>query len=145
MSSVRKNILDAVKTALEGISGVGKVSFSLQQWETLKPQDFPACFPIDGDAVYSRSAYPHATSEDMETEMEVVVTGYVYDKNNDLVTKRTDHIAEIEKALTGNSALDALIMDITPVSLTTDKGVIDNYGIFDFTFKVEFQYNHLIP
>ncbi len=143
--SVRKTILDAVVTALEGISGIGKISTELKHWEELKPKDFPAAFPIDGDTDLERSAYAHATSEDMEAALEIIVTGYVYDRNNSLTTKRTNHIRAIELALTGDSALAALVLDCVPVKITTDKGMIENYSIFDYTFLVTYQYNHNSP
>ena len=143
--SVRKDILDAVVAALATIDGIGLVSTKLKTIEQLRPQDFPALFPIDGDAEYTRLAYKHDTAADMECELEIIVTGAVYDNLGDLDAARTELIADVETTLTGNAALALLVQSVTPVSIGTDAGIKERYSAFDFRFQIVYSYNHNTP
>lgn len=137
--SRRKQVLDAVMEVLKAIPGIGKVSTRIEAHDALKPGDFPALFPIDGDAQYSRLAFADEGAV-MECELTVVVTGYVFDARNELAKKRTDLIAAVEVALTADPTLGGVVRDVMPDRLTSDNGVLSNYSIFDFAFRVEYEY-----
>ena len=143
--STRKQVLDAAETALSGISGIGSVSQNLRSWDELQPKDFPALFLIDAGAEYERNTFEHATLNDMHCDLTVDVYGYVYSNVRSTASARTALISDVEKALTTNAALLALVQDVMPVSLETDTGAMDKYSIFRFTFNISYGYNHSTP
>jgi len=58
---------------------------------------------------------------------------------------RNTLMVDIEKALTGSTAIDDLVKDITPQERGTDRGYSDGIGWTNGVFRVLYHYNHLRP
>jgi len=147
--SVRSVIYDAMVTALEASTGINLVTKDLKIWWELTPDDYPAVCIVDADAVLERFAYLHPTLEDMEANVQFDIKGWVKDytgQSTTLDANRAELISDIETSLTGDAALDALTLDVVPGLVQTDKGADDdNRSWIDFTFNVNYIYNHLAP
>ena len=148
-TSIRQQIMSAVTTALTAIvagatyvSTVAQVSESLPEGpvEHIDPKDVPACFPIDADELRS-PALVGDDEDNMEGRLTVLVTCVVYSATNSTRQARNDLMRDVEKALLNDSSLAALILDIEPARVTTDKGVIPNFSVWDQEFLVSYRYN----
>jgi len=146
--SVRKTIMDAVIAALNAIdagddfvSTVAHVSESLpKSISKIDISKMPACFPIDADEV-RRSRTIGSGTDDMESELTVIVTCVVWDLNDSTRQARTDLMRDVEKSLLNNTSLAALIEWIEPGRITTDKGQIPNYSVWDQEFTIQYVYS----
>lgn len=143
--SKRKQVLDAIVTALEGISSVKTVTQNYKDTWDNAPHKFPIVIVQDETTEIERFAFLSSSGYDMRAEIEVSCTCYVHDMNNSLATKRTELASLVESTLVADTALAALVFNIEPVRIETDNGSIDNYSIFDVVFKVEYLYNHASP
>ena len=144
--SKRMQVMDAVLSALSNISTILYVSERLQHWEELDASKFPACFPIDGDELKEPHVIFESADEDMHSTLTLLLTCYVYDADGATRQARCDMIKVIEEEFAVRaSALNALVVSILPTRVTTDRGTIDNYSIFDCEYAVEYLYNHTSP
>jgi len=145
VASNRKTIIDAVVSACAGISGVKDASQEFKVWWNLLPHQYPRIIVMAEETDLERFAYLSSTDNDMQATMNITVTGYVFDEHNDLATKRTDLIKDIETAVVGDSTLSGLVLSVTPGSIRRDNGGLDNYSICDVDFEIEYLYNHASP
>lgn len=146
--TTRKQVYDAAVAALTASTGIKYVTTKLDAWWDWSPSRYPGVCVIDGSEDKNRFAYMWASTTDagdMESKLELVVHGYCFDPNNSLDTKRSELIKDIEKALTASTALDALTLDVTPVNVETDEGVIENYSLVKCRYQVRYLYNHAYP
>lgn len=145
MASQRKQILDAVTTALNASTGIVYVSNYRQPWWDLKPNNFPAVCILETDENKKRFAYIHPSAEDMYSELVLTVLGYQFDENNDLSTKRTNLIQDIEYAIQGSTGVKDVTKDIINTKVETDNGLVDNYAIVHCRYVAKYVYNHAAP
>jgi len=150
-NSVRHQIMDAVLTALEGITkangyetNVKLVSEQLEDHEQVPKSDFPALFPIDADESREVVEMPDTSSLDIEAELKVIVTGMVFDRTNKTRQQRTDLLRDVEKAMINDSSLSALILYIEPGEVLTDHGSIPNFSIWDQSYQVTYRYSSVL-
>lgn len=147
--TVRKQVYDAAATALGSSTGIKYVTRRLDAWWDWQPSRYPGVCVIDGSEDKNRFSFmvgsTTSSPADMESKMELVVHGYCFDPNNNLDTKRSELIKDIEKALTASTALDDLTLDVTPVNVETDEGVIENYSLVKCRYLVRYLYNHAYP
>jgi len=149
--SIRRQILSATVTALRGITkangyqtDVKYVSETYTGYETVSKSKLPACFPIDTDEERSWEALEDTSTTDMRAELTILVTSVVHDPQNVTRLQRTNLLRDVEKALLNNAALGALIHEIEPQSVVTDKGTIPNFSIFDQEFIITYFYNSAV-
>jgi len=146
--SVRKDIMDAVITALEAVdagevytSTIALVSESLpMSVEQIDANDLPACFPIDADEMRSSMTIGSGTL-DMQADLTVVITCVVYDQMDQTRQARTDLMRDVEKTMLNNTSLAALVQWVEPGRITTDKGEIPNYSVWDQEFTIRYLYS----
>jgi len=146
--SVRKQIMDAVIAALNAVdagatyvSTIAHVSESLpKSIEQIDKSKLPACFPIDADET-RRSRTIGSGTDDMESELVVICTCVVWDQNDSTRQARTDLMRDVEKTLLNDTSLAALIEWIEPGRITTDKGQIPNYSVWDQEFTIQYVYS----
>lgn len=143
MSSLRQQIMDAVLTVLANIDGVNLVSEDIKHYEELDHNEFPALFPIDTDETKEPYVLYDSSTENMRSQLTVIVTGMVRSITNDTRQARCDMIQAVEVALcyTG-SALINLTQLVVPKRVVTDKGTIDGYSIWDQEFEITYLYNY---
>jgi hypothetical protein len=138
--SERHKIMDAVIAALRGVSGMATVSEEFKGYDELESKDFPACFPIDANEEHEQFAI--GSGEDtMVARLTLLVTAYVHSPIGDTRRLRTDMLRDINKALLNDTNLAALILDIQPVSVQTDQGIIENYSLWNQEFEITYLYN----
>ncbi len=133
--------MDASIAALEGITVLKLVSEQLQAYDQIDKKDLPAAFPIDGDERKSYAQINIGSTDNIEAELELMVTCVVFDRFDVTRQKRTDLIRLVEKALMNDTALLALILFIEPVNVVTDKGTIPNFSVWDQTFTITYRYS----
>lgn len=148
MASVRHQIMDAVIAALKAITvkngyqtNVASVSEQIKSYDQIKDKDLPALFPIDTNENRRWFALQEQSANDMQSELEVLITGVVYDAHNDTRLKRTNLLMDVEKALLNDATLKALILFSEPQRIVTDEGNIPNFSIFDYTIRITYSYD----
>lgn len=148
-NSKRHLIVDQVLSALTAITVAGgyqtdvaHVSESIKHWEEIDQDNFPACFPIDGDAMREPRVIFESAGDDMRSVLTVIVTSMVFSSTNDTRLARTNLMRDVEKALVTHAGLIALIHDINPGRIVTDRGTIVNYSVWDQEFEIEYFYPH---
>jgi len=148
-NSIRQQIMSAVVIALDAIvagstyvTTVAHVSESLPEGpiEHIDLSKIPACFPIDADEDRGPSLVGEADGN-MEGRLTVLITCAVYSATNSTRQARNDLMRDVEKALMNDSSLDALTLDVEPMRVVTDKGVIPNFSVWDQEFLVTYRYN----
>lgn len=148
--SKRQTIMDSIVSALNVVSSLW-VSETLVHWEEVEKKRFPiCCFPIDHDEARTPMAlYGMAGDSDAKAVLAFTVTCYCYKADNDgtkLRKLRTDLIRDVEAALQTGTTLWAIsgLLDIRPMRVVTDRGVVKNYSIFDYEFEADYLYGHEI-
>ena len=145
--SKRKQVLDAIVTALSASTGINKAGQNVESWWEWDITNFPGVTLIDYNTEIERIAYSSTDTDvdDMEARMEIVCRGFVHDMNNVLASKRTTLIKEIETVLVSSTGIAAKVKDVEILGIETDLGYIDNFSIFDSKFEVVYHFNHLQP
>lgn len=148
-NSVRQNVMIGVVSALTGIttargyqSSVGTVSENIQGYTEVKPNEFPALFPIDTGEAKEEFTFPGTASNNMQSRLTVLVTSYLFARGGVSSGTRCDLLRDIEKAMLNATAITTVsgILDIRPIRVTTDQGTLDNYSIHDQEFEVWYTY-----
>lgn len=142
MAVKRDQIMDAVVSALVSIETVQHVSESLEHWEDVPTGKMPACFPVDADETREPRAIFGGTVEDMQATLTLVVTCMIYDQQNDTRADRNSLMQTIEATLVADAGLAAIVHQILPTRITTDRGLIRNYSIWDQEFEIKYYYAH---
>lgn len=146
MSTNQKQILDAIETALESVSGVNKVTQDFDAWNKADPQDYSTLYIHGKKPEVERLAYSHPTSDDMRAMMDVIIEGNIYERYESDTAATLDLLMKnVETAIIGSSTLDSLVVDITLSEDEFVSSVADRYGLFSATYVVEYYYNHLSP
>ncbi len=149
----RKQIYDAIQAALIASTGVNHVTIDVDaapfSWTDDK---YPAVRIYDGDGLITRLSFPGPPSvDDMECNITFEYEGYVNKINTEtsstdsIDTKRNHLMNDIEKSLTQDATIAALVKDITAQELGTDRGYSKGIGWTNGIFKVMYHYNHLDP
>jgi len=145
----RKAIYDSVVLALNDSTSINYVTIDIAEnaWN-FKDNKFPAVRMIDGEESITRLAYPDDVTDDMESELPLEFVGYVKKNISQAATidyLRNELMVSVESALTGSTAIDDLVKDITPQERGTDRGYSDGIGWTNGVFRVLYHYNHLNP
>ena len=142
----RKAIYDACIGALNDSTSINYVTIDIAEnaWN-FKYNMFPAVRIIDGEENITRLAFPDDVTDDMESELPLEFVGYVIKGKGSIDLRRNALMVDIEKALTGSTAIDDLVKDITPQERGTDRGYSDGVGWTNGVFRVLYHYNHLDP
>ena len=80
----------------------------------------------------------------MQSKMRVNVIGYAFDMTNNLGTKRSDLIGNIEKVVANSTAVTDLVEDIVLEKVQTDKGELENFSVINCEFGLDYLYNKSI-
>ena len=143
--SSRSTVIDAIVTALEGVSDIKTVTREYISWWDSPAHKFPVVIVRDLNTALDRHAFLDSSANDMEAVIEIACTGVVHDMNNVVAAKRDALIEDIEQTLVGNATLEGLTINVEPKRIETDNGDLDNYSIFDVVFDVDYLYNHASP
>jgi len=144
--STQKSILDAIETALEGITGVNKVTQQFEVWNQADPQDYSTLYIHAKKPEAERIAYLHPTSDDMMATMDVIVEGSTYSQYESQIASVLDTLmVNVEKAIIGSTTVNDLVIDITLNEDEFMSSVSERYGLFSATYVVEYYYNHNSP
>jgi hypothetical protein len=133
---MREQILDAIKTALGASTGIAYVTDKREAWQDWAQNRYPGVCILTGEEQDSRFCY--SGTDNLLCTMPVEVIGCVFDKANNLGTKRSDLIGAIEKAIVGSTVLAGLIRDVQLSRVHTDQGIQDNYSVVSCTFNIEY-------
>ena len=146
--SVRHQIMDAVIAALNGITtasgyqtDVALVSEQVMSYDQIPPKHLPALFPIDTNEDRQWFALAEQSENDIQAELDILITAVVYDKQNVTRLKRTNLLRDVEKALLNDADLKALILYAEPQRVETDEGNIPDFSIFDYTIRITYTYD----
>jgi len=144
--SKQRQIIDALITPLEAITGVNLVTEDLAVWNNGDPNSYNMLLISPSKPEVERFAFIHPTSEDMHGVLEITIEGTTYSQYaSDTKTVLDALMVSVEKAIVGSATLNALVIDIM---LQNDEYVFDisdNYGLFSAVYTVEYLYNHLAP
>lgn len=145
--SERQGVYDAVVAALGASTGINYVTRDSEQWWDWNSDRFPGVRAIDQTEELKPLGYWGSTAvDDMEAVITVSVSGYVQDlTNQDLVGKRSELIANIQKTMLTSTGIKDVVGDVWPIGVETDEGVLDNFAWCECTFKVRYFYNHAAP
>ena len=144
--SRQRDIVNALITALQGVSGVNKVTQDFKAWSTADPQSLSTLYVNPKKPEVDRMAFLHPTSEDMMANMEIIIEGTVYSQYETDVFEKLDLLMKnVEIAIVTDSSLDGLTIDIYLESDEYVTDVQERFGIFTATYVVGYCYNHLSP
>jgi len=138
-------VLGMISKANGYLTDVNYVSETLdiKHPEELDKNKFPALFPIDGDELKEAFALFGSEGDDMQSTMELVVTGMIHEPSGKTASPRSNLIKDVEKALVMDDELTALLMErISPTRVVTDKGFFGLYSVFDMVFELTYIYDH---
>lgn len=144
--SERSQIVDGVLSALAVVSTL-HVSETLLHWEEVPKQYYPiAAYVTDHNENWeSWSLFGGDAHDDVKATLMLTVTCYCYRSDNsgrELRRLRTDLIRDVSAALEAGTTLMSLALDLRPMRVVSDQGVIKNYSIFDYEFEVDYLYEH---
>jgi len=146
--SERSQIVDGIISALTAVSSLW-ISETLQHWEETPKSHYPiAAYVTDHDEHWEPFAvYGGDEHDDVKATLFFTVTCYCYRSDNDgreLRRLRTDLIRDINAALEGGTTLMGLVLDLRPMRIVSDQGIVKNYSIFDMEFEADYLYAHAI-
>jgi hypothetical protein len=122
-------------------STIGSVSETLSQYDQIPDKDLPALMVIDADERRRWESMAASSTQDMRGELSIVVSCVVFDKDNSTRSARLALMKDVEMCLMNDATLGALILDIAPTDIVTDKGTVPNYSIWDQSFMIRYFYN----
>jgi len=130
--SIRVSIKDAIVTQLLTISGIKIVSERLQMPEDLGAGDFPALMVVMGAETKKDHDVGH-----LICEMEAIITGYVKD-DADPTGALDTLMASVETKMCADRFWAGKAINTIPSNLITDKGTLEPFAIFDFSFRITY-------
>jgi hypothetical protein len=133
--------LGEIKAGSTFSSTVAWVSETLTQHDQIPEKNLPAVMPIDADEVRGWESLAGTSTKDLRGELTLIISCVVYDRENATRTKRLALMRDVEKCLMNDTTLGALILDIEPQRVVTDKGTIPNYSVWDHEFLIRYFYN----
>lgn len=140
--SIRNDILASIVTALQGISVIGgynldvsTIGTRLEDPESLSSDKFPALFVTDTD-----EQKQDADVNGVRCKLQIVISGYVKQANDqeDVQENVRKLLADVEKSICADRFRGNLAINTMPRTIKTDHGLLLPYGLFDFTFEVEY-------
>lgn len=145
--SSRSAIYDALVTALSSSTEFAYVARKRENWWDWSHNKFPGLCVLDSDEKKRRFAYPGASTSygDMYSEIDFTIDGYERDITNTLDAKRSSLIQQIETVITKSTGVRDLVLDIFPVTVKTDDGMLENFTVTESVFRVKYLYNHSAP
>lgn len=138
--STRENIIANVVTVLGAIATSGgynnnlsgRVHRALKHWDECS--EFPQVFVVDG-----RENKKFLTNLEATAELEIIIRAYEYHVSD--ASERLNKLLEdVEKALCADTARGGYAVMTEPVSVETDEGWLTPHGIFEFRWKVTYDY-----
>ncbi len=138
-------VLEKITIANGFLTDVNYVSETLdiEHPEKLDKNKFPALFPVDGDEVKEAFAIFGGAGDDMQSTIELIVTGMIYERTGATALQRSNLIKDVEKAIVMDDELTALLLERpSPTKVITDKGFFGNYSLFDMIFEMTYVYDH---
>lgn len=147
--AIRESILSNIVTTLKTMSivngynyDVGLVTREQFNWNTLLPKDFPAALVVwrreDKDATGLEGQHILA-------DMTVVIRGVVNVPKDELETALNNFLNDIERAMCADSDRGNLAEYTEPLSITVYQTELIEFALFDFEFRVEYQYLYGSP
>src|SRR5690349_7229653 len=127
-NSIRQQILDAVTSALTASTGIATVNTSQQVYWEIPEAACPQVYVVDDVEIKERMSFLHPTLEDMQSTLNLLIVGNVFDIGNDTATKSANLIRDVELAIQGSTAVNDLTQDTRMVSVQTDAGIQENFG-----------------
>jgi len=144
--TIKKQIIDALITALEGITGIGKVTQDEREYTTYSVDDYPALLVQSSKPSVDRLSFPHPTADDMEAEIEIQIEGIIHNITTSDIAGDADALKQdVEQAIVGDASLGALVKDIYIISDDNIADLDQNYGIFLAVYTAVYHYNHNTP
>jgi hypothetical protein len=143
--TLRQQILAAIKAALQAETSIQYVTEKKEQWWDWGQNKYPGICIVVGAEEDMRFCFSGTTDlDDMQSKMRVNVIGYVFDKTNNLATKRSALISAIETAVSNDTTVTGLVGDIVLNKVQTDKGELENFSVVNCEFGLDYLYNKVI-
>ncbi len=145
---ILSKVIEVLQTISKANGYLTDVQYVSETLDIKHPQEldknkFPALFPVDGDEVKEAFALFGGTGDDMQSTIELIVTGMIYDNTGATALARSNLIKDVEKAIVMDEELTALLMErASPTRVVTDKGYFGNYSLFDMVFEMVYIYDH---
>lgn len=148
--SIRGDIIDNIKTTLEGITvvnGYNQTVVLVEDSELKAPEDltveqFPALFIIDGDETKKAGDV-----DSVECNIEIIISGYIRRSldTDDLQTLRRNLQNDVEKVLMVDETRGGKAISTQCTRIITDKMIYDAYTIFDMYLNINYYHNRNNP
>jgi hypothetical protein len=146
--AIRENILSNVVTTLKTITiangynnDIGLVSREPFDWNNILPKDFPAALVVwkkeDKDATGLQGQHILA-------DMTVTIRGVVW-AAQELETALNNFLNDVEKAMCVDTDRGGYGEYTEPLTITVFQTELISYAIFDFDFRVVYQYLYGSP
>ena len=144
--SRRDSIIENIKTELAKITVANGYNntVALIDENLINPEDiavFPALIVLDSDETKNDGSV-----DELRNEMMPLIVGYlkpaVWSENKKEVRKL---LADVEKCLCADRYRGTLAINTLPVSIKTDHGFNQPYGIFEFQFKISYLQEYGTP
>lgn len=146
--STRSGIYDAIVTALSAkTTAFSYVTRKREPWWDWPTSNFPGLCVLDSNESKKRFCFPNPSTAvgDMWGDLNFSIDGYERDLNNDLDGKRSILLSQIELVLAASTGVRDVVLDIVPVSVKTDDGMLENFTVTESVFLVKYIYNHGSP
>lgn len=145
----RQEIDDAVYTALNASTSIGKIHRETETWTVEGRDDFPSVCFIGGPEEKTRLCYPHATADDMQSIYPFRVAGAVQNvQTSSRIDEQRSELAQaIESAVTNSTGVNDLVKDVTLNNIDVDNGGLAKHkiGLVYCDFIALYHYNHNNP
>ena len=148
--SVRGDILDDVKTVLEGITTgngffqtINKVDDqSIRAPEDINDEEFPILFITDGD----ENKKP-GDVDSKDCVLTIIITGIIKQQNDedDIQDRRRKIQNDVEKALMAQESRGGKAIRTEITQISTDKGLSQTYTLFQLDLDVDYFHNRSDP
>lgn len=144
--SVRKQVADAIVTAISGCDNVTVCTQDYERYGAMSDDDMPVVY-IDTEITdREQISFLHPTAADFQATMLVQVETIARAYYGAATESAIDVVAQqIEAALLSNAALSALIVDVQATEQQQTWDVNDTYGMCSQAFELAYTYNHNTP
>lgn len=144
--STRRTIENAIITALTNITGMALVTQDADVWNGRNTNDYPNLYISMSTTNDEWISNPAVSAADRMATMELSIQGETLSQYASTIETDLDTVEqEVQKAITENAAIEALVVDCELNTRERDQGVQDRYGIFSHGYSVIYLYNHNAP
>jgi len=144
--STRRTIENAIITALSNITGMALVTQDADVWNGRNTNDYPNIYFSNRTVEDEWISNPAVSAADRQATMELTLQGEVLSQYASAIETDLDTVEqEIQKAITENAAIEALVVDCELDTRERDLGTQDRFGIFSQVYYVVYLYNHNTP